>query len=106
MPSNLTRLVVPEYRLTAKHRYSYTFIEQSIKQGVLANPDDHLAGPPAGTIRSVGSTTVRPKGSRTTFTAEDDKMLVAWVRNSVLKGAAENGNNLYKQLESHVGSAY
>lgn len=73
---------------------------------MLANPDDHVAGPPAGTIRGVGSTTIRPKGRRTSFTAEDDKLLVAWVRRSVRKGAAEKGNDLYKQLESHVGSAY
>lgn len=106
VPSNLTQLVIPEYRLTAGHSYSYTYIEQSIKQGVLANPDDHLAGPPAGTIRGVGSTTIRPKGTRTSFTAEDDKILVAWVRKSVRKGGAEKGNDLYKQLELHVGSAY
>lgn len=104
--SNLTQLAIPEYRLTAGHSYSYTYIEQSIKQGVLANPDDHLAGPPAGTIRGVGSTTIRPKGTRTSFTAEDDKILVAWVRKSVRKGGAEKGNELYKQLELHVGSAY
>lgn len=97
---------IPEYRLTSNQSYSYTYIEQSIKQGMLANPDDHVAGPPAGTIRGVGSTTIRPKVTRTSFTAEDDKILVAWVRNSVRKGASENGNDLYKQLESHVGSAY
>lgn len=73
---------------------------------MLANPDDHVAGPPAGTIRGVGSTTIRPKGTRTIFTAEDDKLLVAWVRSSVRKGASENGNDLYKQLELQVGSAY
>lgn len=106
MPSNLTQLIVPEYSLTANYSYSYTYIEQSIEQGMLANPDDHLAGPPAGTIRGVGSTTIRPKGTRTSFTAEDDKILVAWVRKSVRKGASENGNDLYKQLELHVGSAY
>lgn len=106
MPSNLTQLIVPEYSLTANYSYSYTYIQQSIDQGMLANLDDHVAGPPAGTIRGVGSTTIRPKGTRTSFTAEDDKLLVAWVRRSVRKGAYENGNDLYKQLELHVGSAY
>lgn len=104
--SNLTQLIIPEYRLTSNHSYSYSYIEQSIKQGMLANPDDHVAGPSARTIRGVGSTTIRPKGTRTSFTAEDDKILLAWVRNSVRKGASEKGNDLYKQLESHVGSAY
>lgn len=106
MPSKLTQLIVPESSLTANYSYSYTYIEQSIEQGMLANPDDHVAGPPAGTIRGVGSTTIRPKRRRTSFTAEDDKLLVAWVQGSVRKGIAENGNDLYKQLESHVGSAY
>lgn len=106
MPFNPTQSVIPEYSLTANYSYSFTYIEQSIKRGVLENPDDHIAGPPAGTIRGVGSTTIRPKGTRTIFTAEDDKSLVAWVRKSVRKGAAENGNELYKELESLVGRAY
>lgn len=104
--SNLTQLIIPEYSLTSDHSYSYTFIEQSIEQGMLANPDDHVAGPPAGTIRGVGSATIRPKGTRTSFTAEDDKLLVAWVRSSMRKGASEFGNDLYKQLGLQVGSAY
>ena len=89
-----------------KYSYSYTYIEQSITRGVLENPDDHMAGPPAGTIRGVGSTTIRAKSMRTSFNAEDDRILVAWVQNSVRKGAAENGNDLYKQLELQVGRAY
>lgn len=106
-PSILHKLlIIPEYRLIANYSYSFTYVEQSIKRGVLENPDDHLAGPPARTIRGVGSTTIRPKGTRTSFTAEDDKMLVAWVRKSVRKGAAESGNELYKELELRVGRDY
>lgn len=106
MPFNPTQSISPEYRLTANYSHSFTYIEQSIKRGVLENPDDHIAGPPAGTIRGVGSTTIRPKGTRTSFTAEDDSILVTWVRKSVRKGAAENGNELYKELELRVGCAY
>lgn len=106
MPFNPTQAIIPEYRLIANYSYSFTYVEQSIKRGVLENPDDHLAGPPARTIRGVGSTTIRPKGTRTSFTAEDDKTLVAWVRKSVRKGAAESGNQLYKELELRVGRDY
>lgn len=106
MPFNPRHSISPKYGLTANYSHSFTYIDQSIKHGVLENPDDHIAGPPAGTIRGVGSTAIRPKAMRTSFTAEDDKLLVAWVRKSVRKGAAENGNELYKQLELRVGCAY
>jgi len=80
---------------------SYRFIEQSIRNGALENPEDHPAGAPAGAIREVAS--VRPtKGVRTPFTTADDIQLYRWVKDCERKGASVRGNEIYKQLETVV----
>ncbi|KAF2802393.1 uncharacterized protein BDZ99DRAFT_527427 [Mytilinidion resinicola] len=77
---------------------SYTFIEQSIRKGELQDPDDHVAGEPAGTVREIGS--FRPtKSGRIPFTAEDDRQLYNWIKSYERDGSAIMGNVIYKQLE-------
>ncbi|KAF2494699.1 hypothetical protein BU16DRAFT_45692 [Lophium mytilinum] len=77
---------------------SYTFIEQSIRKGELEDPDDHIAGEPAGTVREIGS--FRPtKSGRIPFTAEDDRQLYNWIKSYERDGGAIMGNVIYKQLE-------
>ena len=83
---------------------SYEFIEQSIKQGELANPDDHPAGPPKGEAREVGATRQPTKSGRAAYTAEEDKILYKWVRDVEAAGGLTSGNELYKQLEQKVGA--
>lgn len=78
---------------------SYTWIEHSIRDGTLADPDDHIAGPPVGAIRAVGSG-APVKGTRTPFTAEDDQVLYQWVQECLKKGLGEKGNEIYQQLEA------
>jgi hypothetical protein len=80
---------------------SYTFIEQSIRNGDLEDPDDHRAGEPAGTVREIGS--LRPtKGVRVPYTAEDDRQLYNWIKSYERQGGAIMGNEIYKQLELKV----
>ena len=81
---------------------SYQFIDAAIRSSSLPDPQDHLAGPPQGTVRDVGST-VPGKQTRTPFTAEDDKVLWQWVERSRLEGGLVKGNEIYKQLEAKNG---
>ena len=80
---------------------SYTFIEQSIKNQALEDPQNHLAGRPIGSARPVGSTD-RPKQTRTPYTAEEDRILWKWVQKHVNNGGSLAGNVIYKQLEAKV----
>lgn len=80
---------------------SYRFIEKSVENGEIENPDAYPAGPAPGVQRDAGSS--RPtKGIRTPFSAEDDRLLGDWVRDFARQGGAVSGNEIYKQLESVV----
>lgn len=81
---------------------SYEFIDRSIKDGAIADPANHLAGPPAGTAREAGSISRPARAGRVVYTLEEDRILYKWVRDHVKQGGAESGNELYKQLEAKV----
>lgn len=85
--------------------YSYTYIEKSIRNGVLEDLEDHAVGPPAGTVRSVGSDIHPAKTTRTKFTQEDDRILWLWVEQTPQQGGGTDGNQIYKQLEAKVRRA-
>ncbi|RMZ68735.1 transcription factor [Pyrenophora seminiperda CCB06] len=78
---------------------SYEFIEQSIKQGALADPDDHPAGRPVGEAREAGAIHQPARTRRAAYTAEEDRILYNWVRDKQSKGTYESGNEIYKELE-------
>ena len=82
--------------------HSWKYIELSIRNGILEDLDKHRVGLPAGTIRDVGSIVQPAKGSRTPFTAEDDRVLYEWVEQLEDQGSATAGNVIYKQLEAKV----
>lgn len=84
------------------HRHSYTFIEKSIRNGLLEDLDDHKVGPPEGNIRSIGSVVQPAKGTRNKYTNEDDRILWSWVNDNPQKGGGTDGNEIYKQLEIKV----
>lgn len=84
------------------HRHSYTFIEKSIRNGVLEDLDDHKVGPPEGNIRSIGSIVQPPKGTRNKYTEADDRILWKWVNDHPQQGGGTDGNEIYKQLEKKV----
>lgn len=85
-----------------RHRHSYTFIEKSIRNGVLEDLDDHKVGPPEGNIRSIGSVVQPAKGTRNRYTEADDRLLRNWVNDNPQKGGGTDGNEIYKQLERKV----
>lgn len=78
--------------------HSYTYVEKSVANGALEDLDDHIAGPPAGTVRPVGSTTMASRGGRTPFTEQDDQFLYDWVKTQ--EGyVGEKGNKIYEELQ-------
>ena len=54
---------------------SWTWVEQSLKNGTLEDIEDHRAGPVHAPVREVGSTQPTKK-TRTKFSPEDDKILL------------------------------
>ena len=88
--------------LTYCKRHSYTFIESSIRNGVLEDPANHRVGPAEGTARTIGSVIQPAKSSRNKFTAADDRILWDWVNSNPQKGGGTDGNDIYKQLEAKV----
>lgn len=83
-------------------RYSYKFIETSVRTGILQDLAPHAVGPPEGAVRAVGSVTRPPKGTRNKFTSSDDNILWDWVNTNPQKGGGTDGNEIYKQLEAKV----
>ncbi|KXT14716.1 hypothetical protein AC579_6385 [Pseudocercospora musae] len=80
--------------------YSFTFIEAAIRDGQLPNPGDHATGRRIGSVREIASTTIAAKGTRTPFTAEDDRQLWKWVQREKAAGGSVKGNEMYKRLEA------
>lgn len=82
--------------------YSYTFIEKSVRNGVLEELQNHRAGPVEGTVRTIGSVVQPAKGTRNKFTDGDDQILWEWVREHPQNGGGTDGNEIYKELETKV----
>ncbi|KAK5163950.1 uncharacterized protein LTR77_010346 [Saxophila tyrrhenica] len=78
---------------------SYQFVDKALKDGELPDPAAHPAGAPVGTVRPAGSGLTR-KGTRTEFSAEDDRVLWQWVEDCRAQGGKVKGNEIYKQLEA------
>ena len=101
VPSLPTSLALFEMLIIFRS-YSYTFIEASVRKGALEDLQDHRAGPPEGTVRSIGSIIQPPKGTRNKFSQDDDRILWNWVHDNPQKGGGTDGNEIYKQLEAQV----
>ena len=81
---------------------SYTFIEQSIRDGKLAKPEDHPAGSAERVVREAGSIARPARKGKVPFTAEDDRVLYTWVQECQAKGGRVLGNAIFIQLEELV----
>jgi hypothetical protein len=81
---------------------SYEFVQKSIQDGQLRDPEDHRAGPPLGEAREPGAINRPVKGGRAAYDAEEDRILYKWVRDCEANGGQASGNEIYKQLEAKV----
>ncbi|KAI8964524.1 TRF2-interacting telomeric protein/Rap1 C terminal domain-containing protein [Daldinia sp. FL1419] len=79
--------------------YSFKWIEESCKAGVLKDPANYLCVP-VGQGNPVPSSSAAPKTTRNMFSEEDDDILRRWVASQMRKGAAAKGNEIYKTLEA------
>ncbi|KAI1653300.1 TRF2-interacting telomeric protein/Rap1 C terminal domain-containing protein [Daldinia decipiens] len=79
--------------------YSYKWIEESCKAGVLKEPEDYLCVPTKRSEPQPSGSAAPLKTTRTKFTAEDDLILRRWVASNERKGESVAGNVIYKQLE-------
>ena len=98
----LTLNASAERGLTGLARHSYKYIELSVRHGVLENLEDHIVGPPEGTVRSIGSVVRPAKTTRNKYTQEDERILWDWVQTNPQKFGGTDGNEIYKQLETIV----
>lgn len=80
-------------------RHSYTFIEKSVRNGRLEDPEDHRAGQ---RVRPVGAVGIPARSSRTPFTLQDDQILWDWVQPYERRGDQIAGNLIYQQLAEQV----
>lgn len=82
--------------------YSYTFIDQSIRDGVLANKDQHRAGQARSVVRQPGDITQPTRRSKVAYTKEDDCLLHDWMTEHLNSGGADGGNKIYQAIaEQH-----
>ena len=81
---------------------SWTYVEESIRNGALAEMENHRAGTVSYIAREVGSAAGPTKVGRTPFTAEDDRILMDWVMKGERAGIQTRGNELFRQLEEKV----
>ncbi len=84
---------------TSTTRLSYTYIEHSVRNGRLEDPDNHVVGP---RTRGSGPKSRPNKQTRTPYTDADDLVLWKWVDKFDRQGMKTQGNDMYKMLEEEV----
>jgi hypothetical protein len=82
-------------------RYSYKYIEHSIRKHRLVNIEDHAVGPSARSPRPVSSSQPT-RQTRTAFSEADDLFLLKRVDIYERQGMKALGNELYKIIEEEV----
>lgn len=80
---------------------SWRWIEESLKNGELAELKDHPADIKSIAPKKTGSP-ASTRTFRTPFTAADDKTLMNWVVKSEQSGRSIKGNAIYEELAAVV----
>lgn len=82
-------------------RYSYKYIEDSIRHGKLVNLESHRVGPSAH--RPVGATYIPTRGKKILYSLQDDQVLWDWVQQyEGVPGYPISGNKIYQDLAASV----
>lgn len=91
--------------------YSWKYIEDSVKNGVLEDPARHLihgvfsnanGSPATGAPAFVIGRSAPIKRTKTPFTPADDNLLLRWVAKNCYGGRADGGNAIYQELAARV----
>jgi len=83
-------------------RYSYQWVEKSIKNGRLENLEPYRAGRPSHAARPVGASGVPTRRHKVHYTLEDDQILWDWMQPYEKSGAPIMGNKIYEMLAEKV----
>lgn len=79
---------------------SWQWIDACIEKGDTCDQDKYKI--PTGEPRRPGLSSTGPKGTRTPFTPNDDKILIEWVLEQEAAGAYIKGNTIYDKLAAEV----
>lgn len=88
--------------LKCRDRYSWKYIEDSIRNGQLQDLEEYKCGPAPGIVRSAGQTDRAGRSARTPFSKEDDCIIWDWAQPMLLQGGPDTGQILFKELEKVV----
>lgn len=80
--------------------YSWKFIEDSVKNGIIQIKDRYRIGPDPDLPRPAGANH-GAKTTRTPFTKDDDANLAKWV---LSQGSQHQGNAIYQKYEEIVSA--
>ena len=104
MEKDADHLIADHARLKSApaNSLSWHFIEKSVQNGQLEDPEDHRIGPQPSAPRLAGSS-APTRATRTKFTAADDAIIKQWVRDQGgIYAQNINGNKKWQQLEALV----
>lgn len=79
--------------------YSWKFIEDSVRNGIIQIKDKYRIGPDPDLPRPVGAKH-GAKNTRTPFTKDDDANLAKWVLSQ--RSRQQQGNAIYQEYEAIV----
>lgn len=101
----------PKFAPANYRSYSWKYIEDSVKNGVLEDPEQHLihgvssnanGSPATGAPAFVVGRSAPMKRTKTPFTAADNDLLRMWVAKKCPGGQNEGGNAIYQELAARV----
>lgn len=101
----------PKFAPTNYPSYSWKYIEDSVKNGVLEDAEEHRihgvflsanGNPATGAPPFVVGRSAPIKRTKTLFTAADNDLLRRWVAKKCPGGQNEGGNAIYQELAARV----
>jgi hypothetical protein len=99
LEKNADILICDHARKDALHgSLSWTFIDDSVKHGIIQLQDRYVIGGRSDTARPVGGGGLT-KGTRTAFTHADDVFLITWLHSH---SDSREGNKTYQEMAAKV----
>ncbi|KAK0739055.1 Rap1 Myb domain-containing protein [Apiosordaria backusii] len=74
---------------------SFKFVDDCVSKGEIVNKEEYLV---TSSTRPVGSSVLTQKGTKNSFTPQDDQILLNWIRQKEEEGASIKGLAIYQEL--------